>query len=99
MTYVHPMYNEVVATKTERLNLRLTPAQDTLLRRAAGSGAESVSDYVLRHAVEAAERDLADRRVFVLGQDEWQQLQRRLNAPARPALKLRGLIERPSRLG
>ncbi len=49
-------------TKTERLNLRLTRAQDTTLRRAAEAKGVPVSDYVLGHAVQAAEADLADRR-------------------------------------
>ncbi len=51
-----------MAMKTERLNLRLTPSQDAVLRQAAAARGESTSDYVLRHAVEAAEADLADRR-------------------------------------
>jgi uncharacterized protein (DUF1778 family) len=74
----------VVASKTERLNLRLTPAQDTVLRRAADARGESTSDYVLRHAVEAAEADLADRRVFVLDDPSWAALQALLDAPASP---------------
>ena len=58
-------------TKTERLNLRLTRAQDTTLRRAAEAKGVPVSDYVLGHAVQAAEADLADRRVFVVDEEAW----------------------------
>jgi uncharacterized protein (DUF1778 family) len=86
----------LVASKTERLNLRLTPAQDTVLRRAAEARGEAVSDYVLRHAVEAAETDLADRRVFVLGDKAWRRLQDTLNRPPRPAARLRRLLSEPS---
>lgn len=71
-----------MAAKTERLNLRLTPSQDAVLRRAAEARGESASDYVLRHAVEAAEMDLADRRVFVVGDDAWAGLQALVSAPA-----------------
>jgi uncharacterized protein (DUF1778 family) len=60
------VYNTRLAAKTERLNLRLTPAQGAVLRRAAEARGESASDYVLRHAVAAAEMDLADRRVFMV---------------------------------
>jgi uncharacterized protein (DUF1778 family) len=88
-----------VATKTERLNLRLTTAQDAVLRQAAAARGEAVSEYVVRHAVEAAASDLADRRVFVLDEDAWRQLEQTLSAPPRPARKLRQLLERPSRLG
>ncbi|MGH9066264.1 MAG: DUF1778 domain-containing protein [Acidimicrobiales bacterium] len=70
-----------MATKTERLNLRLTPAQDTVLRHAAEARGESTSDYVLRHAVEAAETDLADRRVFVVDEAAWNELTALVSAP------------------
>jgi uncharacterized protein (DUF1778 family) len=73
-----------VASKSERLNLRLTPAQDTVLRRAADARGESTSDYVLRHAVAAAEADLADRRVFVVDDAAWAALQALLDAPPSP---------------
>jgi uncharacterized protein (DUF1778 family) len=70
-----------MATKTERLNLRLTTAQDTVLRRAAEARGESPGDYVLRHAVEAAEMDLADRRVFVVDDAAWDELQALVSSP------------------
>jgi uncharacterized protein (DUF1778 family) len=91
------MYNlEAMASKTERLNLRLTPSQDAVLRRAAEAKGEAVSDYVLRHAVEAAETDLADRRAFVLDEARWARLQEVLAQPARPAKKLQRLLSEPS---
>lgn len=85
-----------MATKTERMNLRLTEAQDELLRRASEARGESVSDYVLRHAVEAAETDLADRRVFLLDDNSWKQLMNTLDGPTRPAPRLRRLLLEPS---
>jgi uncharacterized protein (DUF1778 family) len=77
-----PVYATSVASKTERLNLRLTPAQDCVLRSAAEARGESASEYVLRNAVEAAEMDLADRRVFVVDDASWIELQAVLSAPA-----------------
>lgn len=85
-----------MATKSERLNLRLTAAQDAVLRRAADARGEAVSEYVLRHAVEAAETDLADRRVFVLDDEAWRRLQDALDRPPRPAARLRRLLSEPS---
>lgn len=85
-----------VATKTERLNLRLTPAQNAVLRRAADARGEAVSDYVLRHAVEAAQVDLADRRVFVADEAAWDELQAALNRTPQPARALRKLLSKPS---
>jgi uncharacterized protein (DUF1778 family) len=78
------MYNICMASKTARLSLRLTPEQDAVLRAAAESRGESANDYVLRHAVEAAEMELADRRVFVVDHDAWTELQELLSEP--PAL-------------
>jgi uncharacterized protein (DUF1778 family) len=101
---VRPMtYNTAMASKTERLSLRLTPKQDVVLRRAAEARGESTSDYVLRHAVEAAELDLADRRVFVLDDAAWDELQGLLSAtPSQlpPAmarlLSQQSVLERPA---
>ena len=87
-----------VATKSERLNLRLTTAQDTVLRRAAEAHGEAVSEYVLRHAVEAAQADLADRRLFVVDERAWRELEQLLDRPPRPAAKLRRLLEERSPL-
>ena len=86
-----------MATKTERLSLRLTRAQETVLKSAAEARGESTSDYVLRHAVEAAETDLADRRVFVLEDAAWTQLQALLSSPpAELPLPMLKLLSNPS---
>ncbi len=88
-----------MASKTERLSLRLTPTQDTVLRRAAEARGESTSDYVLRHAVEAAELDLADRRVFALDDAAWNELQSLLSAtPSQLPPAMARLLSRPSAL-
>jgi uncharacterized protein (DUF1778 family) len=90
-------YNGAMASKTERLSLRLTPAQDVVLRRAAEARGESMSDYVLRHAVEAAEQDLADRRVFFLEDAAWDELQQMLSAaPASLPPAMARLLSEPS---
>ncbi|HEY1733175.1 MAG TPA: DUF1778 domain-containing protein [Acidimicrobiales bacterium] len=70
-----------MTAKTERLNLRLTPDQDAVLRTAAEARGESASEYVLRNAVEAAEIDLADRRVFVVDDLAWSELAELLSVP------------------
>jgi len=85
-----------MASKTERLSLRLTPEQDTVLRRAADARGESANDFVVRHAVEAAEIELADRRVFVADDSAWDELQALLSQP--PALPdaMAKLLSNPS---
>ena len=78
------------------MNLRFTSAQDEVLRRAAEANGESMSEYVLRHAIEAAEADLADRRVFVLDDDAWAALQAALDRPAARKPELAKLLAKPS---
>lgn len=86
-----------VASKTERLSLRLTRKQDIVLRSAAEARGESTSDYVLRHAVQAAELDLADRRVFALDEPAWNELQSLLSAtPAQLPPEMTRLLSEPS---
>ena len=67
--------------KSERLSLRLTPKQITVVPRAAEAQGESANDFIVRHAVEAAEMELADRRVFVLDDVGWDEMQALLSRP------------------
>jgi uncharacterized protein (DUF1778 family) len=85
-----------MASKTERLSLRLTPQQDAVLRRAADARGESTNDFVLRHAVEAAETELADRRVFVADDAAWTHLQELLSAPPALPQAMVKLLSNPS---
>ncbi len=90
------VYTLLMATKTERLNLRLTPTQDAILRTAAEARGESTSDYVLRHAVAAAEIDLADRRVFVADEMTWMELKSLLDTSSMLPEAMSKLISEPS---
>ena len=72
-------------SKTARWNLRVTPAQDAAVRRVVEATGESLNDYVIRHVVEAAHHDLADRRVFAIDDGAWTELQALLDRP--PAFK------------
>jgi uncharacterized protein (DUF1778 family) len=83
-------------TKTERWTLRVTAAQDAAVRRVLESTGESLNEYVVRHAVQAAHEDLADRRVFALDDDAWTRLQAILDRPSAPHAELKKLLERPS---
>jgi uncharacterized protein (DUF1778 family) len=90
------VYNKPMAGKTERLNLRLTPAQDAVLRSAAEARGETASEYVLRHAVVAAEMELADRRVFVVDDAAWSELQALVSAPPQLPARMIKLLTNPS---
>lgn len=83
-------------TKTARWTLRVTPAQDALVRAILETTGESLNEYVVRHAVAAAETDLADRRIFALDDDAWRKLQTVLDRPAVRKPELDRLLSRPS---
>lgn len=85
-----------MAAKTERLSLRLTREQDAVLRRAADARGESANDFVVRNAVEAAETELADRRVFVVDDSAWEELQELLSRPPALQAAMVKLLSNPS---
>jgi uncharacterized protein (DUF1778 family) len=75
-------------TKTQRLHLRVAESDDELFRSAAAAAHESLSEFLVESGRERAERLLADRTLFVLGEAEWQAFTAALDRPAReiPAL-------------
>jgi uncharacterized protein (DUF1778 family) len=68
--------------KTERINLRASRRQLSLIRRAAEANDRSLTDFVLDSAVAQAERLLADRRQYVLTEEQFDQFEQLLEAPA-----------------
>jgi uncharacterized protein (DUF1778 family) len=85
-------------TKTNRWSLRVTSAQDAVVRRVLDVTGEPLNEYVVRHAVEAAATDLADRRVFAIGDAEWREFQALLGRPPIHKSKLSKLLASPSAL-
>lgn len=83
-------------TKSGRWNLRVTAAQDAVVRRVLDATGESLNDYVVRHAIQAAETDLADRRVFALDEAAWTDLQALLDRPPNAKPELARLLANPS---
>ncbi len=71
-----------------RLNLRTSAQQQQLIRSAAAAVEKSVTDFVLESATANAERVLADRRWFVLSEDEWNDFEALLDAPMARTPKL-----------
>lgn len=58
-------------TKTSRQNIRVSPADDVLLREAAAIVGESVEEFLVESGRGRAEMVLADRTHFVLDHDAW----------------------------
>ena len=82
--------------RTEKLDLRLTPAAKQALRQAAESSRESVSDFVLRSALARADEILADRRVIKLDEEQWEAFVAALDAPPKPRPRLKRLLNEPT---
>lgn len=70
------------ATKTARRNLRVSPADDELFRRAAKQVDESVSEFLVESGRTRAEMILADRTEFVLDPKSWKAFNDALDRPA-----------------
>ena len=82
------------ATKTARVNLRVAPADDVLLRQAAELLGETLSEFLIESGRERAERLIADRTRFVLDDARWTAFNDALDRPAEIKPELRELFAR-----
>ena len=83
------------ATRTEKLDLRLTRQAKLALQAAAAASRRSVSEFVLESALARADEELADRRSFGLNATQWKAFQAALDAPPRPLPRLERLLKEP----
>lgn len=84
------------ATRSEKLDLRLTMEDKRVLTAAAQAQRRSLSEFVLNSALCQAEEALADRRVFQLPPEQWDAFVVALDAPPRDLPRLRKLMAEPS---
>ena len=82
----------IPARKEDRFNIRVSPQQRTLIRRAAEHTGLSYTDFILESATERATAVLSDQRLFVLGNDRWERFVAALEAPAEPVPALVALF-------
>jgi uncharacterized protein (DUF1778 family) len=94
-TRAHPDEASERAQRDARLSLR-TSAQQQLIRRAAAALDKSVTDFVLDSASAAAEKVLADRRWFMLDDEQWDQFNELLDAPVKESPRLRRTLATPT---
>ena len=71
----------VTHTRSEKLDLRLTPDAKQTIVAAANAADRSVSDFVLESALAQAATTLADRNRFGLSAEQWVAFQNALDAP------------------
>ena len=82
-------------TRSEKLDLRLTPNAKRALQAAAAVAHRSVSEFVLESALTRADEALAARRTFGLNATQWKAFMAALDAPPRPLPRLERLLKEP----
>ena len=82
-------------TRSEKLDLRLTPQAKQRIVAAAEAQNRTVSDFVLTSALERADDVLAEQRTFILSPEKWEAFQAALDAPPRDLPELRKLLTTP----
>ncbi len=84
--------------KTERIELRTTPALKARLQQAAAAAHKNVSEFLLEAGVNAAEEALADRRAFRLDDRRWRAFQAALDRPVVRKPRLARLLSQESEI-
>ena len=82
------------APRSARLGLRATPAQETVLRRAAEATHKSLTDFILDAAYQAAEQTLLDQRLFMVTGSQYQAILDMLDRPVSDNAGLADLLSR-----
>lgn len=73
------------------LSVRVNPSERALLEAAAEHARTSLSDFIRRKAIEAAEADLLERRIVTISAEDWDKFEAWVDAPAKDVPALRKL--------
>ncbi|MBM4200321.1 MAG: DUF1778 domain-containing protein [Gammaproteobacteria bacterium] len=82
--------------KSERIDIRTTQRVKRTLQEAAAASHKTVSEFLLDSALTQAAEVLADRRLFLLDDTQWEAFLAALDAPAEPMPRLERLLREPS---
>jgi len=82
--------------KSERIDIRTTPNVKRLLQEAAMVTNKTVTEFLLDSALTQAAEVLADRRLFLLDDKQWQDFMAALDAPPRPMPRMERLLKEQS---
>lgn len=88
-----------MATRTERIEARVTPAEAARLRYAANLERTSLSSFVVAAAVDQAEQVITSRSETVVPGDYFERLLEALEEPPRILPGLSQAVERAKRQG
>jgi len=85
----------MINKRTDRIDLRVRPEAKEALQAAAMLRHKKVSEFILDSALGAADELLAERRHFGLNAEQWEVLQKALDAPPRPLPRIEKLMQEP----
>jgi uncharacterized protein (DUF1778 family) len=85
-----------MAKVKERWDFRVDPDTDRLVRQAAQTAEQTLTDFVVDAAVVEAERLLADRREFALDAEQWERFVSLLDRAPQDNPGLAKLFSKPS---
>jgi uncharacterized protein (DUF1778 family) len=85
---------DIAEPRSERVDLRMTPAAKRTLQQAAAAAHKTVTEFLLDSGLNAAFDALADRRVFNLDDAQWEAFQTALAKPPKDNPGLRDLLNR-----
>lgn len=89
----------VSLSKTERIDVRASASVKQLLQEAARACHKNISEFLLDAGITAANQALADRRRFVLNDEQWDAFQQALDRPVQAKPRLKKLLSKPGVLG
>jgi uncharacterized protein (DUF1778 family) len=84
--------------KSERIDVRASRSVKQLLQEAARSCHKNVSEFLLDAGITAANQALADRKRFVLDDNQWAEFEKALDRPVHDKPRLRELLMTPGLL-
>jgi uncharacterized protein (DUF1778 family) len=92
----HSMATSPRTLKSQRINARLSDAEEALLRRGARHKGQTITEFVVQSACAVAELELAEQKEFTLPPAQWQAFLAALDKPTVPSPALRRLLTEPS---
>jgi uncharacterized protein (DUF1778 family) len=84
--------------KSERIDIRTTSSVKRILQDAASASSKTVSEFLIDSALTKATEVLADRRLFLMDNEQWTAFLDALDAPPQPMPRLEKLLKEPSAL-
>ncbi len=81
------------SSKTQRVDLRVSPAAKEMIQAAAQSQDKTVSEFLLDSGLASAAETLAERRLFLLDDTQWAKFQVALDTPPRARPRLARLMK------